>query len=74
MFLQLDAFDGFLGAKTDVRFDAGADIAHFDLNDGISLAGDHDFALHNDPQFAVMIDNVALTERIGINLHVSTLG
>jgi hypothetical protein len=74
VFLKLNALDGLLGAKTHVGLDARADVAHFDLNDRIAFAGNHDFAFYNGPQLVVVINNVAFAESIGVNLHFSKEG
>jgi hypothetical protein len=66
---QLNALDGFLGPEAHVRLDVRAHVAHFDLDHGSAFAGNHDFALENLPELAIIFHNMALAQRIGIDLH-----
>ncbi len=69
LFVEADAFDGFLGAEAVVELDPAAQVAHLDLGKGAALAGLDQLALQHDPQLALVFEDIARLDVDGVDLH-----
>ena len=69
LFVETDPLDGLLGAEALVELGSAAQIAHFDLSEGAALAGLDQLALQDDPELALMFENIAGLDIDGVDLH-----
>src|SRR6266853_4364451 len=69
LLVEADALDCFLGAKAFDRLVTATQVAHLDLSKGASLARLHEFALHHEPELALVLEDGAGLDVDGIDLH-----
>jgi hypothetical protein len=67
--VELGPFDGLAGTIALVLLDPVEDSLHLDLHKSPTLARGDDLGLDDHEQFAVDFDDVAGTQRIGLDLH-----
>src|SRR3546814_6080565 len=69
MFVHLGLFHRVRRAPAFVGLGAGAHVAHFHGDEGAALAGLDELDLEDVPEPAVVLDDVAGTNEIGVDLH-----
>src|SRR5208282_2900794 len=67
--LDLQLLDGVGGAPALVGLAAALEVAHLDLDEGAALAGRDDLDLEHGPLPAVVLDDVAGADQVGLELH-----
>ena len=69
LFVDHQLFDGFLGAIALIALQSRLHVAHLDLDEGAALAGLQDIDFEHAPLLAVMLDDMAGSDGVGLDLH-----